>query len=656
MKRTANLITDYRFLIWLLPILVFLTLAGGNLWAWYNTGTLVNEMLRDRALHSAQQMFIRLGLTYYERAKDLTHLSNVVRPQTPDAYQRFLNDAEGIMSRESSFESIGFVDSSGEIVLSVPERPQGLGILDRRQYVERMLENADGPVTTVPFRIPTEQIVQGILVPVNEENGRELGTGAVVGTLFLREIIQSTVAITLPSGFGVNFKVGAVDVFSTTEVDFAGPSVNEKRIIMGTLWSITIYSAVTGEITRLQNTNYVRLLLNLSASLLASGLLALALFSFHKAGESRKRLKVSEERYRRLTENARDMIFRISIPQGEYEYVSPAAATLTGYSVKEFYSHPHLLKELVDPEWAQYYESIFAKFSRGEVEPVYEFRIISKSGEKRWIHLRPVLVREEGGQPAAVEAVATDITQLKNALAEREKLIGELETKNAELERYAYTISHELKTPLITIRGFLGYLEEEAAEGDIRGLHQDLLLIQSATDTMQRLLEGLIELTRVGRAMEEAEDIPLGSVIQAATEKHKKVIEERGIDIRTDPDLPVVHGNRSELLELIENLLENSIKFMGDQKQPLIRFGRYKEKEETVFYIEDNGMGIDPKYRNRIFGIFTKLDPGSEGAGVGLALAQRIVAYHGGWIRAESGGRGKGLKVCFTLPVVQDKD
>ncbi|MFW5813795.1 MAG: ATP-binding protein, partial [Fibrobacterota bacterium] len=607
-------------------------------------------MNRDRAQQAAQRMFIRLGLIYYERAKDLTHLSDVLRPRTPDAYQRFLHDAQGIMSRESSFESIGFVDTSGRIVLSVPEEPHGLGILDRKQYVEHMNEKLNESVTTEPFRIPTEQIVHGILVPVPESNGKTAGSNAVVGLLFLSDIIQSTVSVTLPAGFEVSFKVGQVDVFSTPGSAFSGPHISEKRNIMGTLWSITVYSAITGEIARLHNNNFIRLLLNISASLFASILLALALFSFHKAGKSRRRLKASEERYRRLTENARDMVFRITLPHENYEYVSPAASALTGYSVEDFYSRPHLLKDLVDPEWAGYYEKMFDNFTNGEVEPVYEFLIISKSGKKRWIHLRPVLVRDEQSHPIAVEAIATDITQLKNAMAERDKLIEELEAKNAELERYAYTISHELKTPLITIRGFLGYLEEEAAEGDIRALHQDLLLIQSATDTMQKLLEGLIELTRVGRATEEAEDIPFSSIVQAAVDKHIKMIEERGIEISTDPDMPLVHGNRSELLELVENLLENSIKFMGDQKQPLIRFGRYKEKDETVFYIEDNGMGIDPKYKNRIFGIFTKLDPGTEGAGVGLALAQRIVAYHGGWIRAESGGRGKGLKIVFTLP------
>ncbi|MFP4165263.1 MAG: sensor histidine kinase [Chitinispirillaceae bacterium] len=652
MKSISDLISRRRFIIWFLPAVVFLFLAGGNIWAWHNSNRLIREMIRDRAGHTAQQMFIRLRLIYYERAKDLTHLATVLKPLTPRARQRFLHDAEGIISRESAFESIGFVDTSGNIELSVPQSPAGLTMLTRSGN-DVVPDSADEPVTTEALTIPTEQVVQGIVVPVTGGNGgRAQVTGAVAGMLFLRDLIQSTIAITLPPGFGVDFKVGEYEIFDSPETVFQGPGVKDTRTIMGTEWSVTVYSGMTGETARLREDNLNRLFLNLFASLLASVLLAAAMIAFFRAGENRRRLTVSEERYRRLAENARDMVFRITLPEGRYEYVSPAASELTGYSVEEFYSRPRLLRDIVDPEWTDYYESSFRKLAEGDIKPVYEFRIISKSGEKRWVHLRPVLVKDGGGRPSAVEAIATDITQLKNAMTEREKLIEELEKKNAELERYAYTISHELKTPLITIRGFLGYLEEEAAEGDIRGLHQDLLLIQSATDTMQRLLEGLIELTRVGRAAEGAEDIPFDSIVKDALKKHRAKIDRRGIEIRRDHDMPVVHGNRAELFELVENLLENAVKFMGDQENPSIRLGWYKEDDDVVFYIEDNGIGIDPKYRNRIFGIFTKLDPKSEGAGVGLALAQRIVAYHGGWIRAESAGQGKGLRICFTLPVV----
>jgi signal transduction histidine kinase len=199
----------------------------------------------------------------------------------------------------------------------------------------------------------------------------------------------------------------------------------------------------------------------------------------------------------------------------------------------------------------------------------------------------------------------------------------------------------------------LGYLEKEAAEGDISTLHNDLMLIQNATDTMQRLLESLIELSRVGRAPEESRDTPFSQIVMDALEALWPLINTREIKIQTAPNMPIVHGHKSELVELVQNLIENAIKFMGDQKQPLIKIGCENVSADSyaVFTIEDNGIGMEPKHLSRIFGIFTKLDPASEGAGVGLALAHRIATFHGGWIKAQSPGLGKGMLVRFKLPV-----
>lgn len=117
-----------------------------------------------------------------------------------------------------------------------------------------------------------------------------------------------------------------------------------------------------------------------------------------------------------------------------------------------------------------------------------------------------------------------------------------------------------------------------------------------------------------------------------------------------DPNLPVICGDRVRLLEVLQNLLDNAVKFLGDQPEPHIDIGSRQEGEETVYYVQDNGVGIAPRHHEQVFGLFARFEPHSEGTGVGLALARRIVETHGGRIWVESAGQGHGSTFCFTLP------
>ncbi|MGB9902286.1 sensor histidine kinase [Methanothrix sp.] len=123
----------------------------------------------------------------------------------------------------------------------------------------------------------------------------------------------------------------------------------------------------------------------------------------------------------------------------------------------------------------------------------------------------------------------------------------------------------------------------------------------------------------------------------------------RGVDVVIDGDLPVVHASRIRAVEVLVNLIDNSVKYMGDQRSPQIHIG-CKKNGETVFYVRDNGMGIDPKHHSSVFRLFYKIDSRSEGTGTGLAIVKKIIETHDGrvWIESEP---GKGCTVLFTLPV-----
>jgi signal transduction histidine kinase len=242
-----------------------------------------------------------------------------------------------------------------------------------------------------------------------------------------------------------------------------------------------------------------------------------------------------------------------------------------------------------------------------------------------------------------------DISQRKWVETEREELINELEEKNGELERFTYTVSHDLKSPLITIKGFLGFLEQDAINGNTVRLKADIQRIAGAADKMQMLLNELLELTRIGRLANPHQNISFEELAREAVELVHGQIQSKGIHVSIQENLPTVYGDRRRLIEVIQNLIDNAAKFMGTQPHPRIDIGLYGyEDKKPIFYVMDNGIGIDLIHHDRIFGLFNKLDASSEGTGIGLALVKRIIEVHGGriWVQSEV---GNGSTFFFTL-------
>ncbi len=227
---------------------------------------------------------------------------------------------------------------------------------------------------------------------------------------------------------------------------------------------------------------------------------------------------------------------------------------------------------------------------------------------------------------------------------------AELEAKNAELERYTYTVSHDLKSPLITIKGFLSLLERDAIKGDIERVKKDASRIHNAAEKMNQLLDELLELARIGRVVGVSESVSLKDLANEAVNLIEGQIKELGIQVKISPDLPVLYVDRRRFVEVLQNLIDNSAKHMGKQPEPRIEIGARQDNEKTVYYVRDNGIGIEERYHENVFGLFNKLDHKSEGTGIGLAIVKRIVEVHSGRIWIESEGNGRGSTFCFTIP------
>ncbi len=173
---------------------------------------------------------------------------------------------------------------------------------------------------------------------------------------------------------------------------------------------------------------------------------------------------------------------------------------------------------------------------------------------------------------------------------------------------------------------------------------------------MQTLLNDLLELSRVGRLINKPKEVAFTDIVTEALELVHGRISQRGIVLSIAENLSSVYGDHPRLVEVMQNLIDNAAKFMGDQPSPRIEIGQKGYMDNmAVFYVRDNGIGIPPEFMENIFGLFNKLDARSEGTGVGLALVKRIIEFHQGRIWAES-EPGMGATFYFTLPTTFKSD
>ena len=363
-------------------------------------------------------------------------------------------------------------------------------------------------------------------------------------------------------------------------------------------------------------------------------------------------LRLSEERYRLVSSVISDYTFSSALDehgQLKLNWITGAFEAITGYTMDEFVERGGWPANVHPADQARDALDLATLHENRRV--VSEIRTIHKDGSTRWVRVyaHPAWDAEHE-RLVGIYGAVQDITERKGVEAERERLIGELEARNAELERFTYTVSHDLKSPLITIGGCLGFLEKDALSGNTARLQSDIQRIKEAAIKMRRLLDDLLELSRIGRLMNPPQQIAYAEIVAEALSLVGGRLSERGIAVEVAADLPQVYGDRLRLVEVLQNLLDNASKFMGDQPQPRIAIGVCQQGLEQAFYVQDNGIGIDPRYHQQVFGLFEKLEAVGDGTGIGLALVKRIVEVHGGRVWIESQGAGQGATFYFTLP------
>ena len=352
--------------------------------------------------------------------------------------------------------------------------------------------------------------------------------------------------------------------------------------------------------------------------------------------EAEEALRASEHRLRRAEEIAHFGYWRYD-PATDHITWSEETYRIHGLTPDMFQpTFPGYL-QFVHPDDRDHFEQAMK-----ELKLDFQFRIVRPDGALRYLTATGEIQRDDKGGITHLFGTYLDTTELRQA--ERE-----LQEKNTELERFTYTVSHDLKSPLVTVKTFLGYLEQDMASLDTERAGKDMFYIRNAAEKMALLLDELLEMSRVGRLVNPPVRVMFHELVEEALLAVAGSIAERGVEVQVTGDI-ALYGDRPRLVEIWQNLVENAVKFMGEQAAPRIEIGLERVSGEQVFYLRDNGIGIDPSYVEKVFGLFEKLDRKSSGTGLGLALVRRIVQLYQGRVWVESQGSGQGACFRFTLP------
>jgi PAS domain S-box-containing protein len=365
-------------------------------------------------------------------------------------------------------------------------------------------------------------------------------------------------------------------------------------------------------------------------------------------GEELKRLG---SRNKMILESAGEGIWGVDT-HGIVTFINKIGASSLGYDIHELIGKPsHRTWHYKRPDDAPYPSEecpIYAAYKDG-IDHTGEETFWRKDGSGFPVDFTSRPIIEEGGITGAV-VTFRDITGRKRSEQERERLIGELQRSNKELEQFAYVASHDLQEPLRMVGSYTTLLEKRYKEQLDERAREYIYFAVDGAERMQKLIEGLLAYSRITRRGAEFKRVNLNKVFSAALSNLSVTVEEARAEIAKE-ELPVVSGDETQMVQLFQNLIGNAVKYRKPDAPPKVHVSGRRDGRSWVFSVKDNGIGIEAKYYEKIFQIFQRLHTRSEyaGTGIGLALCKRIVERHYGRIWVES-VPGEGSTFFFSIP------
>jgi len=354
--------------------------------------------------------------------------------------------------------------------------------------------------------------------------------------------------------------------------------------------------------------------------------------------EERKQAERKAAHLAAIVEFSRDAIISQDMT-GTITSWNAGAEKLFGYSAEEVLGQP---VHMVFPTERAWKSEAMARIRGGEMVLPFETTGLRKDGSQVPLSASLSPIQNANGEVMGASKIARDITELKRAEAE-------LRAANRDLDEFTYMASHDLQEPVRKQLMFSDVLKAEVGEE----LSPDAALavdaISSSARRMQALIQDLLSLSRTGRHVVKLERVALDEVLDRILGQLSLVVEETGAEITRDP-LPTVQGDATLLGELYQNLIGNALKFRKPGEMPRIRLTAQEKNGQTVFGVQDNGIGVHPESVNMIFEPFKRASARAhyEGSGIGLAICKKVVAHHGGtlWVESEE---GQGAHFQFTL-------
>jgi len=387
----------------------------------------------------------------------------------------------------------------------------------------------------------------------------------------------------------------------------------------------------------------------------------------------RRRLRLQLEQQRQSEQQQRDLLQRLQklaahlpgmiyqfqlLPDGTsgLPYASEALSTIYGVQPEDVKTDAAAIFAAVHPLDREEFTTSIQQSAK-TLEPWRsQHRVLSPSGDILWVEGHATPERLSDGS-TLWHGFAQNISTRKQAQVLLEQQKTQLEQRNKILRQFNYAVSHELKTPLVSIESSLGLIQNTLPQTTDPELTTVFGYSRHATRQMNNLLESLLLMFRIDAADSDSVTTAFSALVQNAVDQLTRANKLKGIKLIIAPEGPALYGDRHKLVQIWLQLIENAAKFMGDQKLPAIAIGIEQTEQEVLFYVRDNGMGIEQACQGKIFGLFDQLDKTATGTGLGLTLVQRIVDYYGGTIRVASEGLGKGSCFYFTLPdVLINKD
>lgn len=310
--------------------------------------------------------------------------------------------------------------------------------------------------------------------------------------------------------------------------------------------------------------------------------------------------------------------------------------------------------ELVHPEDRTSVQAAISRALQEEASFEVDFRLAHGEGAPRWLRSQGRVLHNEQGKAFLMTGACVDITERKLAEEAISKQAEELARSNADLQQFAYVTSHDLQEPLRTIASFTQLLSHRYKDHLDPEAHEYIRYVVEGARHMKALIEDLLTYSRVVNQQDkELARVPLSEVLHWTTMNLQVALQDSQAHLAYD-ELPVVQGDQLRLVQLLQNLIGNAIKYRRREVPLRIVISSERQGDQCLIAVRDNGQGFDPQYAEQIFGVFKRLHGRDlPGTGIGLAICKKIVEQHGGHIWAE-GQPGGGATLFFTLPLAAD--